>query len=73
MDKNIKLDTKKLEMLKKILNASNVKNISQTNAKTVALTFENDIRIFIDAKESGIEFSLHAMTEKGDKAIDELE
>lgn len=67
------MEQDKLLLLKKIFNQLKVHEIKQINERSVILSFEKDIIMYIDAASSGIDFSIEARTHAAVKILEDIE
>ena len=66
------MEENQLALLRKIFNQLEIREIKQINERSVLLSFEKDIRLYIDSTASGIDFSLEAMTLEADGFLEKI-
>ncbi len=67
------MEEAQLSMMKNLFNRLKLDTIDQIDEKTVVFDFEGGVRLFIDASDSAIDFSMIAMETSAVEIIDSLE
>lgn len=67
------MEIEKLDILKELFNRLDVTGIKQINERSVALSFDKDIVLYIDAVPSGLDFSLETRTHEAISFFEKIE